>query len=110
VYGIQEKFGKVSGGDIIAGKKTFLYLKALESAGSQTEYFRDLYASHDIDSREKVMKVKEIFNQLEIEQHTRKLIDDYYQKALHDLSRISLSVEATESLREYTDGLMEREN
>jgi geranylgeranyl diphosphate synthase type II len=110
VYGIQEKFGKVSGGDIIAGKKTYLYLKALESAGSQTEYFRKLYSSHDIESTEKVSKVKEIFNQLEIEQHTRKLIDDYYQKALHDLARISLSIEATESLREYTDGLMERES
>ena len=110
VYGIQEKFGKVSGGDIIAGKKTYLYLKALESAGSQTEYFRKLYSSHDIESTEKVSKVKEIFNQLAIEQHTRKLIDDYYQKALHDLARISLSIEATESLREYTDGLMERES
>lgn len=110
VYGIQEKFGKVSGGDIIAGKKTYLYLKALESAGAQTEYFRKLYSSHDIESTEKVSKVKEIFNQLAIEQHTRKLIDDYYQKALHDLARISLSIEATESLREYTDGLMEREN
>ena len=110
VYGIQEKFGKVSGGDIIAGKKTYLYLKALESAGSQTEYFRKLYSSHDIESTEKVAKVKEIFNQLAIEQHTRKLIDDYYQKALHDLARISLSIEATESLREYTDVLMERES
>jgi len=110
VYGIQEKFGKVSGGDIIAGKKTYLYLKALESAGAQTEYFRKLYSSHDIESTEKVSKVKEIFNQLAIEQHTRKLIDDYYQKALHDLAHISLSIEATESLREYTDGLMEREN
>ncbi len=110
VYGIQEKFGKVSGGDIIAGKKTYLYLKALESAGAQTEYFRKLYSSHDIESTEKVSKVKEIFNQLAIEQHTRKLIDDYYQKALHDLARISLSIEATESLREYTDGLMERES
>jgi len=110
VYGIQEKFGKVSGGDIIAGKKTYLYLKALESAGPQTDYFRKLYSSHDIESTEKVSRVKEIFNQLEIEHHTRKLIDDYYQKALHDLARISLSVEATESLREYTDGLMERES
>ena len=110
VYGIQEKFGKVSGGDIIAGKKTYLYLKALESAGSQTDYFRNLYASHDMESNEKVSRVKEVFNHLEIEQHTRKLIDDYYQKALHDLARISLSVEATESLREYTDGLMERES
>lgn len=110
IYGIQEKFGKVSGGDIIAGKKTYLYLKALESSGPQTEYFRNLYSSHTIESTEKVSKVKEIFNQLEIEQHTRKLIDDYYQKALHDLARISLSIEATESLREYTDGLMERES
>ena len=110
VYGIQEKFGKVSGGDIIAGKKTYLYLKALESAGPQTDYFRRLYASREIDSTEKVIQVKEIFNQLNIELHTRELIDDYYQKALHDLSSISLPEEAMEALSEYTAGLMERES
>ena len=110
VYGDQVKFGKVSGGDIIAGKKTYLYLKALESAGSQTAYFRELYAAHNIASAEKVMKVKDIFNQLHIEQLTRDLIDDYYQKALHDLSCISLSEEAMEALGDYTAGLMEREN
>ena len=42
VYGVQEKFGKVSGGDIIAGKKTYLYLKALETAGSEADAFRRL--------------------------------------------------------------------
>ena len=110
VYGVQEKFGKVSGGDIIAGKKTYLYLKALDSTGSQTESFRTLYSSHTIDSSEKVAKVKQIFNTLNIEQHTRKLIDEYYQKALADLSHISLSEEAMEALTEYTAGLMEREN
>jgi geranylgeranyl diphosphate synthase type II len=110
VYGVQEKFGKVSGGDIIAGKKTYLYLKALESAGTKAEYFRRLYSAHDMDSAEKVMKVKEIFNQLNIEEHTRELIEDYYQKALRDLSSLSLPEEAMESLSEYTAGLMEREN
>jgi geranylgeranyl diphosphate synthase type II len=110
VFGIQEKFGKVSGGDIIAGKKTYLYLKALESAGPQSEYLRELYASNDIESNEKVSKVKDIFNQLNIEQLTRNLINDYYQKALHDLSSISLPSEATDSLKEYTESLMEREN
>jgi geranylgeranyl diphosphate synthase type II len=109
VYGDQEKFGKVSGGDIIAGKKTYLYLKAIEAAESQAESFRELYASRTIPGAEKVMKVKEIFNQLNIEQHTRKLIDDYYQKALHDLSCISIPVEAMEALSEYTADLMERE-
>ncbi len=110
VYGVQEKFGKVSGGDIIAGKKTYLYLKALKSAGSQTAYFKQLYASHEIENKEKVNKVKEIFNQMNIEQHTRNLIDTYYQKALHDLSSLSLPEEAMEFLIEYTAGLMEREN
>lgn len=110
VYGDQEKFGKVSGGDIIAGKKTYLYLKALESAGSQAKYLCDLYASQDIDPAEKVLKVKKMFNELNIEQLTRELIEAYYQKALHDLSSLSLPEEAMEALSEYTSGLMEREN
>ncbi len=110
VYGVQEKFGKVSGGDIIAGKKTYLYLKALELAGTQSEYFRSLYSSQNAGSKDKVMKVKGIFDQLNIEILTRDLIDEYYQKALVDLSRISLPAEAMESLQEYTAGLMDRDN
>ena len=110
VYGIEEKFGKVSGGDIIAGKKTYLYLKALELSGLEADNFRDLYASADNENGVKVRKVKAIFDTLKIEHLTRELIEDYYQKALQDLSRISLSIEAMESLREYTAKLMEREN
>jgi geranylgeranyl diphosphate synthase type II len=110
VYGVQEKFGKVSGGDIIAGKKTYLYLKALELAGTQSEYFRQLYSSQNAGSKDKVMKVKGIFDQLNIEILTRDLIDEYYQKALVDLPRISLPAEAMESLQEYTAGLMDRDN
>jgi len=110
VYGIQEKFGKVSGGDIIVGKKTYLYLKALDSAGPRSDEFRQLYSSHSNKSSDKVIHVKEFFNEHNIEHHTRKLIAEYYQKALHDLSEVSLSVEAMESLKEYTAWLMEREN
>jgi len=109
VYGVQEKFGKVTGGDIISGKKTFLYLKALEAAGSEADNFRQLYSSNAIDSHIKVLKVKEVFDRFNIKQLTSNLIEEYYQKALHDLSCISLSGEAMESLREYTAGLMERE-
>lgn len=110
VYGVQEKFGKVSGGDIIAGKKTYLYLKALEMAGSEADAFRRLYSAHDIDSNEKIARVKEVFNRMNIETLTRQLINDYYQKALRDLSAISLPEEAMESLTEYAAWLMEREN
>jgi geranylgeranyl diphosphate synthase type II len=110
VYGVQEKFGKVNGGDIIAGKKTYLYLKAIEMAGDQSANFRKLYSTHDTDSNTKVTRVKSVFDQYNIEVHTRKLISDYYQKALNYLLHISLPGEAMESLVEYTEGLMEREN
>lgn len=110
VFGVQEKFGKVSGGDIIASKKTYLYLKTLESAGSEAETFRLLYTSETSNPTEKVKAVKGIFNKFGIEHSTRQLIDVYYQKALFDLSSISLPGEAMESLKEYTAGLMEREN
>lgn len=109
VYGDQEKFGKVSGGDIIAGKKTYLFLKALETAGSQAQEFSRLYNSHTIDNKSKVERVKEFFNENKIEMHTRKLIEEYYQKALSDLAQISLPQEAMEVLKEYTAVLMERE-
>ncbi len=110
VYGEQEKFGKISGGDIVACKKTYLYLKTIEAAGSDAEKFRLLYNSDSMVAEEKVKAVKEVFNTYNIEHVTRNLIDDYYQKALFDLSTLSLPVEAMESLKEYTSGLMEREN
>lgn len=110
VFGQQEKFGKVSGGDIVVGKKTYLYLKTIEAAGNDAEQFKTLYNTSEMQASEKVTKVKEVFNAYGIEQITRKLIDDYYQMALNDLSKLSLPLEAMESLKEYTAGLMEREN
>lgn len=109
VFGDQQKFGKVGGGDIIAGKKTYLYLKALESAGDEAQNFSRLYNSHNLDSIEKISRVKEFFNEKKIELHTRKLIDEYYQKALSDLAQISLPEEAMDVLKEYSAVLMERE-
>jgi len=109
VYGQQEKFGKVTGGDIIAGKKTYLYLKALECAQDKAEYLRELYSSHPDDSSHKVTEVKKIFDELQIERLTRNEIEIFYQKALHDLMSIGLPSEAMETLIEYTDALMQRE-
>jgi geranylgeranyl diphosphate synthase type II len=110
VFGSVEKFGKVSGGDIIAGKKTYLYLKAIESLGGESQQFALLYASHSLSDFDKISQVKTVFDALHIEQHTRKLINEYYLKGLSDLNQISLPPEATESLREFTESLMEREN
>ena len=44
VYGEQEKFGKKTGGDIVANKKTYLFLKALELCDSDNrQILNDTY-------------------------------------------------------------------
>ena len=69
-YGDMKVFGKVSGGDIIAGKKTFLYVKAMEIAASdQRKKLQELYSADTSDSEAKIKNVTEIFDQLNIKGH-----------------------------------------
>lgn len=110
VYGSADKFGKRTGGDIIEGKKTYLYLKALEMLGPAAPGFRGLYSNRSIPEAEKISEVKAVFGTLQIEAITRRLIDQYYSMALSELDKLSLPREATESLREYTDWLMVRDS
>lgn len=74
-------FGKQVGGDIIENKKTFLLLKALELADtSQHQQLMDLFTSHS-EPEAKVKAVLELFETLGIEEHTKELIHQYFEKA-----------------------------
>ncbi len=81
-YSDPEKFGKKSGGDIIEGKKTYLYLKALELADEKLKIvLRDKYSQKG-DPGNKVMEIKKIFSHLNIENLTRKKVHEYSDKAV----------------------------
>jgi geranylgeranyl diphosphate synthase, type II len=109
VYGSQEKFGKVSGGDIIECKKTFLYLKALELAGNQAEELRQIYTSSALPNKDKVTAVKEIFSSLGIREITQKEIEKYYQEAVDMLASLDIPGTYKVPLQQYTSELMYRE-
>lgn len=87
--GNEEEFGKSIGGDIIAGKKTFLYLKALELAPeTQKKELVSIYNNSDIENCDKIAKVLQIFNQLNIKDIASKTVEMYTQIAMKALSEV----------------------
>ena len=108
LYADQSKFGKKVGGDIIANKKTFLFLKSLSLANAkQKEDLLKLYLSIDFNSSEKISKVKSIFDSLSIYESTSKIINVYHKRALESLKKITVSNK--DSLNYFVNLLVKRE-
>ena len=88
VFGVKEKFGKQVGGDILANKKTFLYLKSLQLADTKTKLrLQDLYKNNNNPAL-KINSVTEIFESLDIQKYTNDMINSYHIKAMKHLNEI----------------------
>jgi len=88
-FGNQETFGKKIGGDILANKKTYLLIEALEKANPQQKSeLKKWLAKTDFDADEKIKAVSEIYNQLGIKQLTKEKIDSYYDAASEILQKL----------------------
>jgi geranylgeranyl diphosphate synthase type II len=109
VYGNEEKFGKMTGGDIVAGKKTYLYLKAIEKGASNYPGLTTEYQSREINPVTKVGKIKSAFDDLGIYSLTREEINSYWDRALHQVSLLGLPDARTRPLLAYCARLMERD-
>lgn len=110
VYADQAKFGKQVGGDIIANKKTFLLINALERANPQQR--KELVGwlhQEAFDKEEKVKAVKKIYEELEIRQLTEQKINAYFGIGLQKLQQIQVNPDKKEPLRQFAEQLMERE-
>ena len=84
----EKKFGKVMGGDLIEGKKTFLLLKALELAKGNDKKLLMKLIKDNGTSAQKVLKYKEIYLRLGILEITEKEIKKYTGKALNQLNNL----------------------
>jgi len=110
VYGDQEKFGKQVGGDIVSNKKTYLLINALKSAdGSLSEQLNHWLSLDSFDTVEKVNAVTSIYNELNIEELTKKKIEFYFSKAFEALDRLNCSKESKMPLINFTNYLINRE-
>lgn len=111
VYGDTDKFGKRIGMDIVANKKTFLVLKAIEVADDQTKsQLNELMSSSDFDPEEKINRISNIFNKLGIKEITQEKSGEYYDHALKTLDMVSVDHESKSKLKEFAKMLIEREH
>jgi geranylgeranyl diphosphate synthase type II len=109
-YADQEKFGKKTGGDIVSNKKTFLLLKTLELASPEQKkelLFR--IADKNFNPDEKVTSVKKIYDEINIQQITRNIVDSYYRKAMTELETIAIESARKEELLLLAKKMMQRE-
>ena len=111
VYGDPEKFGKQVGGDILANKKTFLLIEALEQAkGSVREELTGWLNSPVLDKAEKVRAVTAIYEQLQVRQLTEIRISEYFARGFANFDQISADPDRKALLIQFVRQLAERES
>lgn len=111
VYGDEATFGKAIGGDILCHKKTFLSITAFQNADGDTlEELKEWFYAEDKNSQEKVARVTEIYNRLNVPQLCEKMIDSYSQKAMKILDELCLLKEKRDFLQAMAQKLMKRKD
>ena len=106
VFGSSEIMGKQIGGDILANKKTFLYLKSMQIADQKNRDQLIYYYSINNKSHNKVDVVKNIFMELSVKKHTIDMMKAYYTKAMKHLNAIDCKNKAP--LISFSNKLMDR--
>jgi len=105
-FGDPASFGKQVGGDIIANKKTFLMIHAIEVADNVSRAaLQQLMTDSPAD---KVEKVLQIFRDCKIDDWANELKEKYLQTALQHLQDIAVTEKRKEPLKELATFLIQR--
>jgi geranylgeranyl diphosphate synthase type II len=111
VYGDMSKFGKTVGGDIVANKKTYLLITALQKAkGNDAKKLSDLLTDKKIDALSKVKEVTELYNKLEIKSFTELKINEYFDLAFKQLNKIDAPLYKKAIIKDFANKLAQRES
>ena len=111
VFGDQAKFGKQVGGDIIANKKTFLLIEALNTAkGEIQEQLWFWLSQKDFDKAEKVKAVTQLYNALHIKALTENKINEYFSRGFACLEKLQADPSKKAFLEGFIQNLRERES
>src|SRR5690606_30034692 len=102
-------FGKKTGSDIVANKKTYLLVKALEMAGgSRLTRLRKLLGPGNNDPEAKVRDVRAVYDELEIRLQAENLAYDYFNRAFQALDQVSVNGERKNELKQLAVNLIGR--
>lgn len=110
VYADKSKFGKQIGGDILANKKTYLLIKALEQAKGKTrETLLGWLTVKEYDPVDKIAVITDVYDRLHIHERTNEAILSFYHRGIRQLDEMISESEVKKSLLVYIDKLLNRE-
>ena len=108
-FGSQEFFGKKIGGDILANKKTFLSINALQNAtGNLKAELLNWMNAKDFNPDEKISAVQKIYNQLKIKELTEQKIESYFQNCRVIYQQITVEESRKKQLLEISNSMLNR--
>ena len=111
VFGDPEKFGKQVGGDILSDKKTWLLIRAFESANADQLHTLNSYVgSRQFKDEEKVKAIKSVYESLGLPDAMQTEIDKHMETALHHLNVIDASPKKKEALKQFALQLLQRDS
>jgi len=106
-FGNPEKFGKKQGGDIMANKKTFLWLKTMETASEQQKNkLKELLSCNDV---KKIEEVLSIYKSCNVDNWAKELKQKYFSAAMDHLEEIAVVSIRKKPLQQLSEYLMERD-
>lgn len=107
-FGTTDKVGKQTGGDILANKKTFLLLKAIENGTiAQKEKIKTLLAS---SPKNKVDEMLQLFQETGAAIDCRNAVRQYSDLAFQCLEEVAVLSKRKEPLKELAMFLLQREH
>jgi len=111
VYGDTKTFGKKIGGDIVANKKTFLLIKALELAkGDDLTNLKNQIKNTSSDKEQKINEITKIYNQLNVKELSQEKMDEFYSKAIDHLMKVKVDNSKKRELLAIAETLKQRTN
>ena len=109
VYGDVETFGKAIGGDIVANKKTFMLINALQLAsGDLRKKLDEWLMAEDFDADKKIDAVRAIYDKVGVADLAREKMQNYFNKAMEALNKVNGKEAMKEDLRQFALKLIER--
>lgn len=106
-FGDPQKFGKKPGGDIMANKKTFLWLRAMEAASAQQkDKLSELLFRND---ENKIEEMLQVYKSCNIDDWAKELKQKYFSLAMRHLEEIAVVSARKKPLSQLAEYLMDRD-
>jgi len=108
-FGDQDTFGKKIGGDILANKKTYLLIKALENAGDELKsVLLEWLRKEKFDPDQKIQAVTRIYKATGVKELAERRIDSYFGQAMNILDKLKVGDDRKKPLRELATKMLTR--